>query len=141
MSRWAEVFLGVIAVATLAIAVVHVAVLVAAGILARRLGRLADHVEQELKPIVGHLSAISRDAAKATSLAVTQVERADRLFADAAQRIEHILNTVQNTVVAPAREGRALLIAFRAGIRAIRELRHGQARRRGRTEDDDALFI
>lgn len=139
MSRWAEVCLGVIAVATLAIAVVQVAVLVAAGILARRLGRLADHVEQELKPIFGHLNAISRDAARATALAANQVERADRLFADAAQRIERILNTVQNTVVAPAREGRALLNAFRAGIRAIRELRHGRARR-GR-EEDDALFI
>lgn len=140
MSRSAEVFLGLIAVATLAMAVVHVAVLVAAGILARRLGRLADQVEQELKPIFGHLSAISRDAARATSLAATQVERADRLFADAAQRIEHILNTVQNTVAGPAREGRALLSAFRAGIRAIRELRHARGRR-GQAEDDDALFI
>lgn len=140
MSHWAEVFLGVIAVATLATAVVQVVVLVAAGILARRLGRLADQVERELKPIVGHLNAISRDAARAASLAVTQVERADRLFADGAHRIEQILNTVQHTVVAPAREARALLNAFRAGIRAIREPRHGRARR-GRAEDDDALFI
>ena len=38
MSGWSEVFLGIIAVATLATAVIQIAVLVAAGMLTRRLG-------------------------------------------------------------------------------------------------------
>ena len=62
MSIWAEIFLGVIAVATLAIAVVLVGAVVAAGRLARRLNRLADSVEQELKPVFDHLNTIGRDA-------------------------------------------------------------------------------
>ena len=42
VSVWAEVFLGVIAVATLAMAIAQIGVLVAAGRLARRVGRLLD---------------------------------------------------------------------------------------------------
>ena len=140
MSHWTEVFIGVIALATVAMAVVQVAVLIAAGMVARRLGRLADHVEQELKPIFGHLNAVARDAARAAALASTQAERADRLFADVAQKIEHTMATIQATVVAPAREGRALLSAFRAGLRVVRELNIARTRR-ARSEDEDALFI
>jgi len=58
VSGWTEVFLGVIALASLAIAVVHVAVLVAAGLIARRIGRLIDHVEQELRPIFDPRAAV-----------------------------------------------------------------------------------
>lgn len=139
MSHWTDVFLGVIAFATLAIAVVHVAVLVAAGMLARRIVRLVDSFELEMKPIFVHLNAVARDAARAAALATTQVERADRLFADVAQRIEQTLASLQSTVLEPAREGRALLSAFRAGLRVVRDLR--RRRRRTRAEDEDALFI
>jgi hypothetical protein len=135
------VFLGVIAISTLAIAVAIVAVLVAAGLLARRVGRLVDRVEQEMVPIFGHLNAIARDAARATALAGTQVERADRLLADVAERIEQILVTVQTTLVAPAREGRALVNALRIGFRTLLDLRSRGRRPRPRSDDDDALFI
>ena len=46
MSGWSEVFLGIIAVATLATAVMQIAVLIAAGMLTKRIGRLADQVER-----------------------------------------------------------------------------------------------
>jgi len=141
VSHWTEIFLGVIAFATLAIAVVHVAVLVAAGMLARRVGRLVDSLEVEMKPIFVHLNAIAGDAARATALATTQVERADKLLADVAQRIEETVASLQTTLLAPAREGRALLSAFRAGLRVILDLRHSARSRRGGAEDEDALFI
>jgi len=115
-------------------------VLVAAGRLARRIDRLADHVEQELKPIFGHLNAIGRDASRAASLATAQVERADRLFADLVERLEQTLNTVQTHIVWPVREGAALLSAFRAAMNVIRDLRPN-GRNRSRTEDEDTLFI
>ena len=141
MSRWTDIFLAVIAVATLAMAVVQVAALVAAGMVARRIARLADQVERELQPIFGHFNAIARDAARAASLASTQVERADRMLADVAQKIEQTLGSIQTTLAGPAREGRALLSAFRAGLRAIQELRSQARGRRGRPEDEDTLFI
>lgn len=141
MNPWTEVFLGVIAVATLAIALVHIAVLVAAGMLARRLGRLVDRLEQELKPMFGCLHAIARDTARAAALASTQVERADKLFADLVQKIEQTLTSIQTTLIAPAREGRALLSALGAALRVIRDLRDPARARRSRSEDEDALFI
>jgi hypothetical protein len=136
---WRDVFLAVIAVATVAIAVAQIAVIVAAAAAAKRVGRLADTFEREVRPLVGHLNAIGRDAARAAQLATAQVERADRLFADAAQRFEHALAGVEASITAPAREGRALLSAFRAAFRAIRDMRH--AGRHGRGDDEDALFI
>src|SRR5947209_8652941 len=68
-------------------------------------------------------------------------QRAARLFADVAARVEDTLATVQATVGAPVRQGRALLSGFRAAIGVLREFRQGARGRRGRSEDDDALFI
>ena len=138
---WTDVFLGVIAIATLTMAVVQVGIIVAAGRLARRVERLADEVEREIKPLSAHLNAIGRDAARATALAAAQVERADKLFSDIVMRVEQTLTTVQSSIGAPAREGRALLSAFRAAMRTIGELRRNGRSRRGRGDDEDALFI
>jgi hypothetical protein len=134
----AEIFLGVIAVATLAIAIAQIGVVVVAGLAARRVAKLAETVERDLKPIFTHLDTIGRDAARAASLATAQVERADQLFADLAVRIEQAMNRVQASIELPAREGRALMSAFRAAFQAIRELRNDR-RRQG--DDEDALFI
>ena len=140
MIVWRDVFLGVIAVATLAIAIAHVGVIIAAGLVARRVGRMVDQLERDVKPLFGHLDAIGSDAARAVALATAQVERADKLFSDLASRIEQTVNAVQGTINVPAREGRAMLGAFRAAIQAIRELRAGRARS-GRGDDEDPLFI
>ena len=141
MSTWADVFLGIIAVATLIIAIVQIGVVVAAGRLARRVETLAEQIERDVKPLFGHLNAIGRDASRAATLATAQVERADRLFADVATRVELALNSVQGTLGAPAREGRALLSGFKAAFHAIREMRHDARSRQGRGDDEDALFI
>jgi predicted PurR-regulated permease PerM len=135
----AELSLAIIAAAMLVSAIVQVGVIVAAGLLVRRINRLATQVEQELKPLFAHLNAIGRDASRAASLAVAQVERVDRLLGDATRKIEQTLNTVQSTIVAPAREGLALLSALRAAMDVLRDKR-GRARQRG-GEEEDALFI
>jgi len=140
-SVWSDVFLGVIAVATLAIAIAQVGVMVAAGRLARRVDRLTDQFEQEMRPLFGHLNAIARDAARAAALATAQVERADRLFTDLAARVEEGVASLQSTIGEPAREARALLIAFRAAFDVLRELRDSRRARQGRADDEDALFI
>jgi hypothetical protein len=136
---WPEVFLGIIAVATLVMAIVQIGVIVAAGRLARRVDRLADQVEHELKPLFVNINAIGRDASRAVALAAAQVDRADKLFADLVLKIEQTVATLQATLIAPAREGRALLAALRAALSAIRQARSGA--RQGRGDDEDALFI
>jgi hypothetical protein len=138
---WRDVFLGVIAVATLAIAVGQIAVMLAAGRMARRVEQLADQFEQDVRPLFSHLNTIGRDASRAAALATAQVERADKLFGEIASRVEQTLSSVQATIVGPAREGRALLSAFRAAMQAIREIRQNSRTRQGRGDDEDALFI
>ena len=125
---WRDVFLGIIAGATLAIAIAQVGVIIAAGLMARRVGRMVEQIERDVKPLFGHLNAIGQDASRAVALATAQVERADQLFADVAVRIEQTMQVVQASIGGPAREGRALLGAFRAALQAIRELRNGRAR-------------
>lgn len=136
-----DLFLGLIAVATLAIAIAQIGVMVAAGRLARRVERLAEQVERDVKPLFGHLNAIGRDASRATALAAAQIERADQVFTDFAVRLDQTLNTLQATIGAPVREGRALVKAFRAAIDAVRELRRNGRGRAARSDDEDALFI
>jgi hypothetical protein len=136
---WTDVFLGVIAAATLVSAIIQIGVVVAAGRLAVRLARLADRVEREIKPIFAHLDAIGRDASRATAIAAAQVERADSVFADLACRVEQTLDAVQSAVTRPAREGAAILAGFRAALATLGDVRAGRSRARG--EDEDALFI
>ncbi len=143
MTGWSQVFLGAIAIATLLMAIVQVGAAVYAGRLAKRVDRLADQVEQEIRPLFASLNSISRDAARAASLAATQVERADRLMADFTQRAEQTMATVQQVVVGPARQGMALLGGFRAALAALRDARARQSSPSPGTrgEDEDALFI
>ena len=140
MIVWRDVFLGVIAVATLAIAIAQIGVIIAAGMMARRVGRMVEQIERDVKPLFGHLNAIGADASRAVALATAQVERADKLFADVAVRVEQTLNVVQTSIGRPAREGRAMMGAFRAALQAIREMRTGRSRQ-GRGDDEDPLFI
>lgn len=138
MSVWGEVFLGVIALATLVSTIVQVSVLVAAARVAKRVERMAQNVEHELKPLFGHMNAIGRDASRTASLASAQVERVDRLFDELAHRAEQSLNLLQATVTAPVREGTAILAGLRAVLSTLRDLR---GRSRGRADEEDALFI
>jgi hypothetical protein len=137
VSIWSEVFLGVIALATLAMAVVLVGALVAASRLARRVARLLDQLDTELKTLLDHLNAVGRDASRAAALAAGQVERVDRALTDVAARAEQTLHRLQQTLATPAREGRALISALAVALGAMRGVRM----RRSRAEDEDALFI
>jgi hypothetical protein len=137
---WAHLFLGVIAAATLVMALIQVGALVYGWMLARQMARLVVRIEEEIKPLSASFNAVARDAARASSLAVAQVERVDRLFADLTARVEQTADVVQRAVVAPIREGTALMAGVKAALEVLREWRRRPARRRG-PEDEDGLFI
>ena len=141
MSQWGDVFLGVIAIASLALAIVQVGVFVIIGLAVRRVTRLMGTLEHEIRPVFEHANAIARDASRAAALATAQVERADKLFSDVALRVDEALNTFQESIGKPAREGRAFLTALKAAFQAIRELRQNARRRQTRSDEEDALFI
>jgi hypothetical protein len=136
-----ELFLGIIALAVLVMAAIQVAAVVLAARTARRVDRLADRLEQDLRPIVNNLRTATAEAARASSLAAGQLERADRLFTDLGNRVDGILTSVQETLIAPAREGFAWLTGLKAALAAFRELRENTEARPAPVDEDDALFI
>jgi hypothetical protein len=123
VSVTAEVLLGVIAVATVIMAVVQVGVVVAAVRLGKRVDELSHQIEHDIRPLLASASTVAENAARASALAVVQVERADRLFQDLSRRVDDTMAIVQGALMAPAREGRALLAAVTAAVAAFRELR------------------
>ena len=139
MSGWTDVFLGIIAVTTLVTAVLQVGLLFAAGKVMASLARLTVRIEEEVRPLAAHLDSIGRDAARASSLAVAQVERADALFTDVAARIVSTMDIVQRAAGIPAREAAAIASGFKAVFSVLRDSKRG--RPRGRAEDEDQLFI
>jgi hypothetical protein len=140
VSTAAVVFLGIIAVATLVTAAIQVLHTIALAHLAKRIEAVADSIDKEIRPLVANATVVAGNAARVSELAVAQMERADRLFADVAHRIDDTARLVQGAFLAPAREGRALLAALGAAFGAVRE---GSRARAGSAaaDEDDPLFI
>lgn len=135
-----DVWLGIIAVAVLVMAVIQVAAIVFAMSAARRIGQVADRLERNLNPVISNLQTITSEAARMTTLAASQVERADRMFADLARRAEQVMAAVP-TLLGPAGKGLAFLNGIKAALAAIHELRRSSRRGAAHPDDEDALFI
>lgn len=138
---WSEVFLGVIAIATLVMALLQVALILYGWTLARKVSRLVDDFEREVKPAMESINSIARDAARATTLAAVQVERIDKLFGELSSKIEQTASAVQNTVITPLREGAAVMSGIRAAIAVLKEISRRSASSGARSDEEDALFI
>ncbi len=141
MSFWAEVFLGVIALATLTMAAIQVGVIVYGVGVARRVNRLLSQVEREMKPLADSINTIAGDAARISSLATGQIERVDRLVTDLTTRIEQTATTVQDAILRPLRDGAAIMSGVKAVLAAFRDGTYRPGTNRPRSDDDDALFI
>jgi len=108
---------------------------------ARKIGRLVADVERDMSSIMDSLNAVARDAARATALAAVQVERVDRLFADLTVRVEQTAATVQKAIIAPLREGAAVMAGLPAAVAVLKELTGRSGASGARSEEEDALFI
>jgi hypothetical protein len=135
-----NLLLGIIAVAVAIMAIIQVAAIVYALSAARRLGRVADRLEQELKPVVSNLQSITSEAARAATLAASQMERADRMFADFSHRAEQMMAAVPS-LLGPAGKGLAFLNGLKAAFAVFQELRRSSRRGAAHPDEEDALFI
>ena len=135
-----NLFLGIIAAAVLVMAIIQVAAIVLAMSAARRIGQVADRLEQDLRPVMSNLQAMTSEAARATSLAAAQMERADRMFADLSRRVEQVMAAIPS-LLGPAGKGFALLNGIKAAMAAIQELRRSSRRHAAHPDEEDALFI
>jgi hypothetical protein len=139
VSTTAVVLLGFIAVATLVMAAVQVGLIIVALRLTKQVEALLNSIERDLRPLLLSLSTASNNVVRVTELAVSQVQRVDRMFNDVALRLDDVMRLVQATLLAPVREGRALLAALGAALGALGHTR--SSRDESLPSDDDALFI
>jgi hypothetical protein len=132
--------LGIIAVAVLVMAVIQVAAIVFAMSAARRIGQVAERLEQNLNPVVSNLQTITSEAARVSTLAAAQMERADRVFADLTRRADQMMAAV-GMLLGPAGKGSTFLNGIKTVLAAIHELRRSSRRGAAHTDEEDALFI
>ena len=149
MSDWSSVWLAVIAVSTFVMAVMQVGAIVVGARAARRIETMVGRVEADLKPVLEQAQkvleqgyVVSTEAARMSQLATAQVERVDQVFSDLSKRVDQTAAVIQQALVAPAREGAALVSARRSTFAALRGLRtNGRSGPPRGVEEDDALFI
>jgi hypothetical protein len=135
-------FLGLIAVATVVMAVVQVFLVIVAVRLTRRVDVVSTQVQRELGPLVERLTRVAENLQQASGLATVQVERLDRFFAGASKRADATLSLMQGAVVGPIREGLAVIAAVRGVVAAFRSFRGNRAPRPvSKFDDEDPLFI
>jgi hypothetical protein len=138
-----DVFLGLIALGVLVMAGIQVGAIVFAMRAARRVEGVLSQLQQDVRPIVANVQAMSSDAARATAKIAGQVDRLEVLLTDVSRKIEETAAAVQDTVVAPVREAMAVV----QGIKAVLTTIFGGARPAPRqkspagADEEDALFI
>jgi BMFP domain-containing protein YqiC len=143
-----EVFLGIIAIAVAVMAIIQVAAIVFAARAARSVGEAVSQFQEDVRPIVANLQTLSTDAARAAASAAAQVERAQKTVEAVLNRVDlvgaRVEQTVQmlhNGILAPAREGYAVMQAIRAIFSPSRSSRQAPRSRPVSAEEEDALFI
>ena len=111
-----EVFLGIIALATLVMAVIQIGAIVAVARFARDAQKTLASVQEDVKPLIAKVSALADEATKTATIATAQAEKIDQLVTDLTRRIDETSTVVQQAVITPAREGLAIIAAIRAGF-------------------------
>jgi len=135
-----ETFLGIIAVATLLMALIQVGAIVAILRVARQAQQSIAEVQRDVRPLIAKATAVADEASRTATIATVQAEKIDRLLTDLAVRIDETAGVVQQAIITPAREGMAIVAALKAGLGALRGFR--ERPRHGRSADEeDPLFI
>ena len=136
-----DVYLAIIAVAVAVMAVIQVAAIVVAMRATRRVGDAVSRLEDDLRPIVANLKAMSADAARTASIASAQAQRAEQLIGDLTARVNSTVAVVEQTVITPAREAYAVVQGLMGALSAFRQGPPSTGRRPASTEEEDSLFI
>jgi len=138
---WSDVFLGVIAAATLVMALIQLGAIIAALRLSRQAQQALQSVQQEVRPLIARAQIIAEEASHTVAIATAQAQKLDRLITDLSQRVDETASVVQEAIITPAREGLAVFAAVKAGLAALRGLRDMRPRNGRHAEEEDPLFI
>lgn len=140
MTAQSEVFLGIIALATLVMALIQVGAIIFAARLGRRIQQVMSTIQDEVRPLIARANSVAEEASKTAAIASSQAQKIDALVTDLTRRVEETSVVVQQAVVTPARETLALVAGLKAGLAALKGLRDFRGRT-GRVEEEDPLFI
>ena len=116
-----EVFLGVIAVATLVMALIQVCLVIAGIIAVKRMHEMLLRVENTVKPVLAHVDDLVMDATASVAAVRVQIDRVEQQAVQVLKRTDQAVQRVQDYLVAPAREGMALAAGARALFGALGE--------------------
>ncbi|HEX6975100.1 MAG TPA: hypothetical protein VF147_11905 [Vicinamibacterales bacterium] len=140
-SDWSDIFLGVIAFATLIMAIIQVGAIVAALRLAKQAQLVVTSMQQEVRPLIARAHAIAEEASRTVALATAQAEKVDRVVTDLSRRTEETAAVLQEAIITPAREGLAIVAAVKAGLGALKGFRDLSPRTGRHADEEDPLFI
>jgi hypothetical protein len=138
---WSEVFLGVIAAATLIMALIQVGAIITAVRLSRQAQQVLQSVHQEIRPLIARAQALAEEASRTVAVATAQAQKVDRLITDLSVRVDETAGVIQEAIITPAREGLAIVAAVKAGLGALRGPRDTRPRNGRHAEEEDPLFI
>lgn len=140
MNDWSGLFLGIIAVATLVMALIQIGAIVAVLRLAKQTQDVLATVQRDVKPLLVKANGIADEASRTVSLATVQAQKVDKLVTDLTRRVDETAALVQHAIVTPAREGIAIVAAVKAALGVFRNFDfRGRSGRHG--EEEDPLFI
>ena len=155
MNDWSGLFLGIIAGATLLMALIQVGAIVAILKIARQaqetlasvqrdvkpLLAKANELAEEARPILAKANEIAAEASRTAAIATAQAQKVDQLMTILSRRVDETSSVVQQAVVMPAREGIAIVAAIKAALGAFRGFNDFRGRTGRPTDEDDPLFI
>jgi len=148
VNDWSGLFLAIIAVATLVMALIQVGAIIAALRLAKQAQEVIASVQRDVRPLLAKAndladkaSEVATEASRTVSLANVQAQKIDKLVSDLSKRVEETSAIVQQAIVAPAREGLAIVAAVKAALGVFRGFGDFRGRPGRPGEEDDALFI
>lgn len=133
-----EVWLGIIAVAVLTMAIIQIVVGLQLMRVAKDAATTMQEFRTEIRPLIQKAHKVADDAGRVSAMALTQVERVDQLMATTAMRVDDTLQIVQESLIAPVKQGAAVMAGLKAAIAVFRARQDNG--RYGR-DDEDALFI
>ncbi len=133
-----ELWLAIIAFAVLAMAVMQVVVGLHLLRTAREATATIQDLRKEVKPLIDKAHKVADDAQQVSAMAKAQVERVDQLMATVVVRVDDTLQIVQESIIAPVKQGAAVMAGIRAAMAVFRAR---QDRSRYGRDDEDALFI
>ncbi len=138
MTDWQVIFLGIMAAALVAMAVMQLVMSLALLRASREVATAVREMQRDMRPLIDKATRMTDDAARVTQLALTQIERVDHLVATFSTRVEETASLVQGAIAGPLQHGVTLVAAFRGVMAAIRDW---QGRQPATRDDEDPLFV